>query len=91
MREKFDQSLTEGEGLEVECRMRRASDGAYRWHLARLGPIRDAEGRIARWHAIHAARYRGVAGSPWTRPHGENEEPHAHRVSETGAARHLGL
>ncbi len=51
VREKFDQSLTEGEGLEVECRMRRASDGAYRWHLVRLGPIRDAEGRIARWHA----------------------------------------
>ncbi len=31
------------------CRLRRASDGAYRWHLARAVPDRDPQGGILRW------------------------------------------
>ncbi len=38
-----------GEPYEIEYRIRRASDGAYRWFLARGEPIRDAEGHITRW------------------------------------------
>jgi PAS domain S-box-containing protein len=38
-----------GVGFELECRLRRASDGAYCWHLARFVPYRDDCGTILRW------------------------------------------
>ncbi|QHT68247.1 PAS domain S-box protein [Rhodocytophaga rosea] len=38
-----------GEPYEVENRYRKGSDGAYRWHLARVVPIRNAEGKITLW------------------------------------------
>ena len=38
-----------GETYENEYRLKRASDGAYRWHLARVAPLRDEEGRIECW------------------------------------------
>ncbi len=37
-----------GEPYEVENRYRRA-DGTYRWHLARVAPIRDEAGDITLW------------------------------------------
>jgi PAS domain S-box-containing protein len=37
-----------GEPYETEFRLRRA-DGAYRWHIARAVPIRDASGKIDQW------------------------------------------
>ncbi|HEX2972959.1 MAG TPA: PAS domain S-box protein [Tepidisphaeraceae bacterium] len=42
-------SLRTGEKYESEGRLRRASDGSYRWHLAQAVPMRDAKGRIVRW------------------------------------------
>jgi PAS domain S-box-containing protein len=33
----------------VEYRLRRASDGAYRWHLGRAEPMRDADGGVVKW------------------------------------------
>ncbi len=39
-----------GEPFEVAYRLRRASDGAYRWHLNRGVPMRDAAGRVVRWY-----------------------------------------
>ncbi len=47
--ERRNRSFATGEAYEVEYRFRRAADGAYRWHLGRAIPIRDAEGRILRW------------------------------------------
>jgi PAS domain S-box-containing protein len=41
-------ALASGEGYETEFRLRRA-DGVYRWHIARAVPIRDQDGRLARW------------------------------------------
>jgi PAS domain S-box-containing protein len=41
-------SLASGETYEAEFRIRRA-DGAWRWHIARALPIRDAGGAITRW------------------------------------------
>jgi PAS domain S-box-containing protein len=35
-----------GRGFTMEARFRRASDGAYRWHLNRAVPVRDAAGKI---------------------------------------------
>ena len=43
------QAFTAGSPYEVEYRLRRAADGAYRWHLGRAIPIRDQDGRIVRW------------------------------------------
>nr|MDQ2647102.1 ATP-binding protein [Myxococcota bacterium] len=42
-------ALSAGEPYEVEYRFRRASDGSYRWFLARGASVRDSEGRIVRW------------------------------------------
>lgn len=42
-------SVQTGEDYEIEYRCKRASDGAYRWHLGRALPIRDEEGRILKW------------------------------------------
>jgi PAS domain S-box-containing protein len=44
----WEQALRTGETYEVEFRIRR-HDGAYRWHLARAVPVRDAKGEIERW------------------------------------------
>ena len=42
-------ALTTGEPYEIEYRFKRASDGMYRWFLARALPLRDDAGRILRW------------------------------------------
>jgi len=41
-------ALRSGTSYEVEFRIRRA-DGAYRWHLVRALPVRNARGDIVRW------------------------------------------
>ncbi len=33
-----------------EFRVRRASDGSYRWHLARCVPLRGSDGQIIKWY-----------------------------------------
>jgi PAS domain S-box-containing protein len=38
-----------GQRFEMEHRLRRASDGQYRWMLAQAVPVRDAEGNVVRW------------------------------------------
>jgi PAS domain S-box-containing protein len=38
-----------GSSYEIEYRFRRASDGAYRWHLGRAFPMRAPDGRIVKW------------------------------------------
>ncbi|HEY9403438.1 MAG TPA: ATP-binding protein [Pyrinomonadaceae bacterium] len=47
--ERWQKALRTGEVYEVEFRLRRGSDGDYRWHLGRALPMRDASGRIIRW------------------------------------------
>ncbi|HEY0083484.1 MAG TPA: PAS domain-containing sensor histidine kinase, partial [Pyrinomonadaceae bacterium] len=47
--ERWHKALSTGEVYEVEFRLRRGSDGDYRWHLGRALPMRDATGRIVRW------------------------------------------
>jgi PAS domain S-box-containing protein len=46
--EAWVQATATGGLFSTEARMRRA-DGAYRWHLVRGVPLRDAEGTILRW------------------------------------------
>ncbi|MEG4577116.1 PAS domain S-box protein [Microcoleus sp. N3A4] len=47
--ERWNTSVQTGMTYEVEYRFKRASDGAYRWHLGRALPVRDAEGKILKW------------------------------------------
>ncbi|AFY82782.1 PAS domain S-box protein [Oscillatoria acuminata] len=41
--------LENGEPYEIEARMRRGCDGAYRWHLGLAVPMRDHQGAIVKW------------------------------------------
>ncbi len=45
---RWQASLAAGAPFEMEFTLRR-HDGAFRWHLTRAVPLRDAEGRIIRW------------------------------------------
>jgi PAS domain S-box-containing protein len=47
--ERWTHSFTTGENLEIEYRFKRASDGAYRWHVGRALPMRDEDGKIVQW------------------------------------------
>jgi PAS domain S-box-containing protein len=42
-------SVEDGVPFSKELRIRRASDGSYRWHLARALPVRDKRGQVIRW------------------------------------------
>lgn len=46
---RWTHAFTTGEEYEVEYRFKRASDGAYRWHLGRARPLRDPQGKIIKW------------------------------------------
>lgn len=50
--ETWRQARASGAAYESELRMRRASDGQYRWHLARGVPVHDASGRTQKWLVV---------------------------------------
>jgi PAS domain S-box-containing protein len=45
----FSRGFAAGTEFTFLCRLKRASDGAFRWHLARAVPHRDRLGAILRW------------------------------------------
>jgi PAS domain S-box-containing protein len=45
---RWDEAKAAGQDCEFQGRLRRA-DGAYRWHLARVVPLRGEGGEIVRW------------------------------------------
>ncbi len=49
VRRRISESRAAGGPYEAEYRLRRASDGVYRWHLARSMPMKDKDGRITGW------------------------------------------
>ena len=46
---RWHQSLDAGSTFEVQARLRRASDGSYRWFLCRAVAVRERTGPIVRW------------------------------------------
>ena len=50
--ETWRQARASDAAYESELRMRRASDGQYRWHLARGVPVHDAGGRTEKWLVV---------------------------------------
>ncbi len=51
-RERWKRSLETGEAYDAELRLRRSSDGAYQWHLARAQPLRDRTHTIRKWFGV---------------------------------------
>ena len=47
--ESWQQALDTIEPFENELRLRRASDGSYRWHLTRAVPMKDRRGNTQKW------------------------------------------
>ena len=45
---RWAEAILTGNPYEIEYRLRR-HDGAYRWHLGRATPIRDANGQVVQW------------------------------------------
>jgi len=45
----WNQAKDCGSAFEIEHRIRRASDGSYRWHLVRAVPLRTSAGEISNW------------------------------------------
>ena len=46
--ERWAAVLAKGDPFEVQYRLRR-HDGAFRWHIVRGGPVKDAHGSVLRW------------------------------------------
>jgi PAS domain S-box-containing protein len=77
--ERWRASSTTGEPLDYEARLRRGSNGVYRWFLIRAVPVRDKRGKIAKWC--------GAATDIEDRKHVEQLQAdltHASRVSTMG-------
>ena len=51
VRAAWERALREERPFEFQCRLRRRSDGAFRWHLVRVAPERSVEGAISGWIA----------------------------------------
>jgi two-component system, NtrC family, sensor kinase len=45
----WNSSLRTGNAFDCECRLRRAADGVYRWHLCHAAPMRDEARRLIGW------------------------------------------
>jgi PAS domain S-box-containing protein len=50
--ERWRASETTGKPLDHEARLRRGSDGAYRWFLIRAAPVQDKRGKIVKWCGV---------------------------------------
>jgi PAS domain S-box-containing protein len=50
--ERWRESQATGEPLDYEARLRRGSDGVYRWFQTRARPLRDNRGKIVKWCAV---------------------------------------
>ena len=77
--ERWLASRTTGQPLDYEARLRRGSDGVYRWFQTRARPLRDNRGKIVKWCA--------VANDIEDRKHAEQLQAdltHASRVSTMG-------
>jgi PAS domain S-box-containing protein len=46
---RWGQSVQTGESFEVECRLKQASEWAFRWHLVRAFPFQTETGEIVQW------------------------------------------
>jgi PAS domain S-box-containing protein len=45
----WTESFTKGVSFEGEYRLKRGSDGVYKWHLGRAQPMKNEDGQITKW------------------------------------------
>jgi diguanylate cyclase (GGDEF)-like protein/PAS domain S-box-containing protein len=45
----WQEALQTGESFKGQCRLRRGSDGTFRWHIVSATPARNANGEIVTW------------------------------------------
>ena len=50
--ERWRDSQSIGQPLDYEARLRRGSDGVYRWFQTRARPLRDNRGKVVKWCAV---------------------------------------
>ena len=50
--DRWSNALATGEPLDYEARLRRGSDGTYRWFQTRARPLRDNRGKIVKWCGV---------------------------------------
>jgi PAS domain S-box-containing protein len=50
--DRWRESQAIGQPLDYEARLRRGSDGVYRWFQTRARPLRDNRGKIVKWCAV---------------------------------------
>jgi PAS domain S-box-containing protein len=46
---RWKESMASGKMFESQARLRRATDGTYRWFICRAVPVRSRDNRIVRW------------------------------------------
>jgi len=49
LRQAWTSAFARGEPLDAQCRVRRATDGTFRWHVGRAVPERDETGAVIGW------------------------------------------
>jgi hypothetical protein len=49
LRQAWEAAYARGEALDTQCRLRRAQDGSFRWHVGRAVPERDEAGVVTGW------------------------------------------
>ncbi|WP_345954816.1 PAS domain-containing sensor histidine kinase [Mucilaginibacter sp. PAMB04168] len=47
--ENWTRSVKKGAPYEIQYRFKRASDGAFRWHLGKAIPLKDSNGKVIKW------------------------------------------
>ena len=86
--ERWTHSFTTGDNFETEVRLKRAADGAFRWHLVRGRPRRDGQGRIVQWVGSCADIDDAVRGKETLQASNEELETRVReRTSELHAAK----
>ncbi len=50
--ERWRTAQSTGQPLDYESRLRRGSDGVYRWFQTRARPLRDSRGKVVKWCAV---------------------------------------
>jgi PAS domain S-box-containing protein len=66
MTRRWKRAVSLGETFQAEYRLKQASNGRYRWHLARALPVRNGKGTVLKWNGtitdIHEQKMAQEAG-----------------------------
>jgi PAS domain S-box-containing protein len=81
----FYHAIQTGTSYQAVHRLRRSTDGEYRWHHAHGEPLRDREGRVVQWYGLSVDIDEGKKAEDRLR-RSEAYLAKAQRLSHTGSA-----